>query len=391
MPRFDLYGHGQEAMREGEIQEDVLDSLRWFCEECDSLQSFVIPADINAGFGSCAKEILTELADFYPRTPKFLMGLSPPDSQSLSHIYDVNAALCTALLPELVSLYSPIKTRDWTSGYFPQLNLNTGNYFETSAVVATAWDTIGVPWRLSRDGTSVSRMSQSLVRRSNANTACMDMAMPLPPNPKDYRKGDYGRLVNLSVDTSRLPRCREEDDDDYNDPPPPSSSFSEYVVLRGLQIEAEKEEQIQAYMKPCRHRQSFLWEEPMRVPIPYPQYFLSDRTGPKEALSEIDRSGKGGSEKLVHKKAAAKRGGPEGEDVGGKPPAMQDYEVLPVLARLHCGSDVQLSMRHMAHQLDAAMAYGSVKASFVSTGLEVDEFEEAKERLLQGADEYDEA
>ena len=71
--------------------------------------------------------------------------------------------------------------------------------------------------------------------------------------------------------------------------------------------------------------------------------------------------------------------------------AAHELERLAVLARLHCGSASQRQLRHMADRLEAALAYGSVRASFVSTGLEADEFEEAKEQLLQAADEYDEA
>lgn len=378
MARFDLFGHGQEAMRDGDKGEEVLDQLRWFCEECDSLQAFSVPADIEAGFGSCAKEILTELADQYPRTPKFLMGLSPPASHGLAQLYDVNAALCTAMLPELVAVYSPVSPAGWADGYFPQLQLQTNNDFETSAVVATAWDTLAVPWRLSRDGTSVASVAQSLVRRPGANLASMDLTMPLPAKAEDYKKGASGRLVNLSVDLDRMPRrLDEEEDGPY--PRGNAPSFSDYMVLRGIEPQpGELEAQIRAYADPCRHRLSFLWAQPMRVPIPYPHYFRHDSEAAPEALSAVER--RGAEERLVHK----------GELAQKKPGAAHELEVLPVLARLHCGSANQRQLRHMADRLEAAMSFGSVRASFVSTGLEADELEEAKERLLQTADEYDE-
>ena len=52
MPRFDLFALGKEAMREADKGEELLDQVRWFCEECDSLQGFVLPSDIDSGFGS---------------------------------------------------------------------------------------------------------------------------------------------------------------------------------------------------------------------------------------------------------------------------------------------------------------------------------------------------
>merc|ERR1719454_112750 len=107
---------------------------------------------------------------------------------------------------------------------------------------------------------------------------------------------------------------------------------------------------LQAYMHPCRARTSLIWEEPIRVPIPYPQYFE-----------------------------------PESED------GSQELESLSTLARLHCGEAARDYITAVASKFDEAQQSGSVMFNFTSSGFEVDEFVEMKEQLLTAADDYESA
>lgn len=108
MQRFDCFPLGEEALRTMDQGEELLDQIRWFAEECDTLQGFVIPADFDAGFGACAKHVLTEISDFYPRTSSTVFALSPPSLAAPTPIYDINTAMGVVMLSELSSVFAPI-------------------------------------------------------------------------------------------------------------------------------------------------------------------------------------------------------------------------------------------------------------------------------------------
>ena len=309
------------------------------------------------------------------------MGIAPPGASDTAQIYDVNRAIATAGMAELSALWVPVSVDDWSPGDFTKLRLQTKNKYETAAVVATAWDTISLPWRLTRGGASVSQMCQSLVRRPLAKLASLDIAMPLPEKPDAFGKGKDGQMVNLSIHSSRKPARRDAEagsDDELASSF--SGAFSEYVVMRGLASEPDVEAQVRLYMDPCRIRQAFLWKEPMRVPIPYPQYFLSEGASRSQALSTVDTTMKNGDEKLVHLEAKEQTPAVE----------LDNLEVLPVLSRLHCGGAMQSHAHRLATNLETALDYHSIKSTFISTGFEDDEFEEIRECLLTVAEEYGE-
>ena len=68
----------------------------------------MIPADFDAGFGACAKHVLTEISDFYPRTSSTVFALSPPSLAAPTPIYDINTAMGVVMLSELSSVFAPI-------------------------------------------------------------------------------------------------------------------------------------------------------------------------------------------------------------------------------------------------------------------------------------------
>jgi len=325
-----------------------------------------MPTDIDGGFAGCAKDMITEIADMYSRTPVLFMGLTPPEPSPTQPIYDVNAAITSAIVSEFSTIYTPVQTQKWTSNMFQGIEFDTKSKFESSAVVATAWDTLTLPFRMTHGAHSIGSMAKTLVRRPGSNMAAMDLAIPLPTQPERFRKGKNGQLANLSVDTSSM-----EDAD---------VAFSDHVVMRGLEIGKDREEKIKEYMAPCRYRSSYLWEEPMRVPIPYPQYFKSD--GLREGAKQVVLSGIDGDRRLVDLA--------EGErQMSRKAEGLQEMELLPVLSRLHCGSSMRHHLNTMASGFDEALRFGAVRANFTSTGFEADELEEVKERLLTMAEDYD--
>ena len=70
-------------------------------------QGFVIPIDFEGGFGGCAKDVMTEIYDFYSRTPTTVFAVTGPTTPT-APIYDINAAMAVTMLSEFASLYSPV-------------------------------------------------------------------------------------------------------------------------------------------------------------------------------------------------------------------------------------------------------------------------------------------
>ena len=71
-------------------------------------QGFVLPCDVEAGFGGCTKDTLIELADSYPRVPSLVLGLTPAGTTSTAPIFDINVAISTAVLTEFSTMFCPV-------------------------------------------------------------------------------------------------------------------------------------------------------------------------------------------------------------------------------------------------------------------------------------------
>jgi hypothetical protein len=75
---FDWYSQGAAWLgRSMDRREDALDRVRWFVEECDTLQGFQCMAETDSAWAGFAAEVLTSINDEYDRTPVFTVGLEP--------------------------------------------------------------------------------------------------------------------------------------------------------------------------------------------------------------------------------------------------------------------------------------------------------------------------
>jgi len=345
LPRFDLFLHGHDALGHNDQGEELMDQIRWFSEECDSVRGFLLPADVSGGFGGCARDVMTELADTYPRVPTAFLGLNPR-MECIEPIYNINNALSTSIISEFSTIFSPICVQNWEAAQFHGVAIDVEREYHTAAVVASTFDAVTLPWRMAphccRD--TIASTAGVLVRRPMANVACLDVALPLT-TPDTFAYGERGHLVNLSSGGANSSA---------------ENSFSDHVVIRGVDVDAHNSaSMLKAYMSPCRARTSFLWREPMRVPIPYPQFFQADPS--HKLMSDVDASDND----------------------------MQVLEVLPILSRLHCGRAVQEHLEAVVHGFDTAQHHGAVVSCFTATGFEADEFVEMKERLLCMIESYD--
>jgi hypothetical protein len=62
---FNGFGEGWEMASKAEMKDEIEDRIRFFAEDCDSLQGFVILSETFSGFGGIAASVLRDLADDY--------------------------------------------------------------------------------------------------------------------------------------------------------------------------------------------------------------------------------------------------------------------------------------------------------------------------------------
>eukprot|EP00873_Tetraselmis_striata_P018141 jgi/Tetstr1/438405/TSEL_026971.t1 len=153
------YGEGAGALAGEEAREEALDRVRFFAEECDSLQGFQVMAEDLGGWGRVAADVLAELREDYANKKVLLFSVRAPIPPSSGEMADVapsrsdrcwpalNRALSTAALSESVSLYIPLECPP-PAVSAPLLHWDRHQAFHTSALCAAAMDTATLPFRL---------------------------------------------------------------------------------------------------------------------------------------------------------------------------------------------------------------------------------------------------
>lgn len=113
----------------------MMDQIRFFVEECDHLQGFVTICDVDSGFGSFCRDVLTRVHDELTTSPVMLFApvtrtkvnlyteLLAKSSQASRHLPS-NIAQSLVELKELCAVYTPLAVDQWSSSHFPLLNPN---------------------------------------------------------------------------------------------------------------------------------------------------------------------------------------------------------------------------------------------------------------------------
>jgi len=213
---FDVYTYGKELVENSRKKEECIDSVRFFLEECDSLQGVQCFADVNSGYGGLAEFMLLYLRDECPRTNVLTMGIVEPFEEPTgkgvrsraSLLHDVNVSLAAASLSELSSIYIPISLHDINAYDYPFLSphFDATNLYHSSALLASAFDAATAPFRIC-GGPGARRMgalSRLLSPRPAINVAEIACAMPFPYS-KDSRTGECKLADLTALCTARFP------------------------------------------------------------------------------------------------------------------------------------------------------------------------------------------
>ena len=186
---FDTYGLGHNASVD--LLEEIEDRVRYFAEECDSLKGFHLLTDSHTGFGGLSVRIAEILGEDYgssktlvafPLTPsmpdmteqmKAATGLVP--AAFCTSMFLNSALTCHGLATGPCGLTSPlsvlkdtfpimktgndhVRSLGLSSEYQPQLA------YHSSAVLASALDTLTLPWRSYNGSAPISSLVTELNR-----------------------------------------------------------------------------------------------------------------------------------------------------------------------------------------------------------------------------------
>ncbi|CAI5961922.1 unnamed protein product [Closterium sp. NIES-65] len=155
------YGDWREVGGGREGEEEVEEGVRRLAEECDALQGFSLLLHATSPFASLATRTALHLAVEFPRAPKLLFSLRPPDAllppatlspgphalPGMPSLHDLSSAVSLASLLPLTSLILPLGLPS-LSGVLPHVHASDTALFHSSALLATAIDALSSPFRL---------------------------------------------------------------------------------------------------------------------------------------------------------------------------------------------------------------------------------------------------
>nr|XP_019566662.1 PREDICTED: protein misato homolog 1 isoform X1 [Rhinolophus sinicus] len=295
--RLEAFGQGESILKEPRYQEELEDRLHFYVEECDYLQGFQILCDLHDGFSGLGAKASELLRDEYTGRGIVTWGLLPgPYSlrqEPQKNIYRLlNTAFGLVHLSAHSSLVCPLSLggslglRPEPPVHFRHLHYDATLPFHCSAILATALDTVTVPYRLRSSPVSMVHLANMLnFSGKKVVTAGATIPFPLVPN-----QSLPDALVQLggAAPWTPLSACGD---------PSGTRCFAQSVVLRGLNRAchtsqlppgtpvpsvlhacATGEEVLARYLElqqPGARSSSHLLLTPCKVAPPYPHLFSS--------------------------------------------------------------------------------------------------------------------
>ncbi|XP_007946803.1 protein misato homolog 1 [Orycteropus afer afer] len=229
--RLEAFGQGESILKEPGYLEELEDRLHFYVEECDYLQGFQILCDLHDGFSGVGAKTAELLQDEYSGRGIISWGLLPGPytlEEPRKSIYRLlNTAFGLVHLTAHSSLVCPLSLggslglKPEPPVIFPHLHYDATLPFHCSAILATALDTVTVPYRLHSSPVSMVHLAEML-NFSGKKVATAGATIPFP---SDQSLPDT--LVQLGGPTPWTPlsACRD---------PRGTRCFAQSVVLRGL-------------------------------------------------------------------------------------------------------------------------------------------------------------
>ncbi|XP_015684207.1 protein misato homolog 1 [Protobothrops mucrosquamatus] len=366
--RLEAFGQGEKLLQDGRYLEELEDRLHFYVEECDYLQGFQLLCDLHNGFSGLGSKAAELLQDEYAGKGILACGLTPVLQSNLPHrnFYRLmNTALGIVRLASHSSLFCPLSLNG-NLGLkldgpvaLPYVHYEPSLDYHTSAILATALDTLTIPYRLQASDISMASLTESL-NFSGRKVAEASAALPFPV-AKDQSLPDALYSQQPSTAWCPLSSCGNRGD---------AGCFAQSVVLRGIskrqQVSnappgtepksilhmCETGQEVLAHylhnVSPQTLSTSLLLQGPCKLLAPYPQFFSPF----------LNKHG------LLSEKPS-------------RSPAK--VESLPILAAFQSSAGLYQTLGDVYRELHGTDLRRW--ASFFSAGMEADDFQEALDEL----------
>ncbi|KAM6168966.1 protein misato homolog 1 [Erethizon dorsatum] len=231
--RLEAFGQGESILKEPRYLEELEDRLHFYVEECDYLQGFQILCDLHDGFSGVGTKAAELLQDEYSGRGVITWGLLPGPcnlGEPQKNIYRLlNTVFGLVHLTAYSSFVCPLSLSG-SLGLRPQppVNFRYLHYdatlpFHCSAILATALDTVTVPYRLRSSPVSMVQLADML-SFSGKKVVTAEAVIPFPWVPGQSLPDT---LVQLGGSTPWTPLSACGD-------PSGTRCFAQSVVLRGV-------------------------------------------------------------------------------------------------------------------------------------------------------------
>ncbi|KAF8795694.1 Protein misato like protein [Argiope bruennichi] len=300
---FNLYSNGED-LYERSGKEMIEDGIRRMTEECDFLQGFHLLFDAHNGFSGISNNILQYLEDEYKRIPSLCFPVfQEKGNMPIQDIKDQMNRLYAVLnsmsnLNRNCSLFSPLSLSDdivtQSEPYknFPFIDYNPNLLYQTSAIYATAIETLTSPFRLKAMKFTMSDITSSMSTYGR-KLVCSSTCLPFPLSHDAYLSSMVEKDVPEYYMTSLTPFYK----------PDSERTLFQSSVLRGvprnrfqkpgksLFRSSEYEEIFGEYLNkysPSSATTATVFTEKVSIDVPFPKIF-------KSAVSDCDLNKEGGS------------------------------------------------------------------------------------------------
>jgi len=135
--------------------EQIEETIRFFAEECDSMQGYHIVSDLRSCFGTLATAVLEYLEDEYKSKTRFsfpTLSVLPPGgatsspSELLSHVLNMAGTLQLSDLTVPLSVCSDV-VKSGRTRTFPHLVYDSAKSYHTSAILACGLESFARSYR----------------------------------------------------------------------------------------------------------------------------------------------------------------------------------------------------------------------------------------------------
>lgn len=387
---FHCYSRGVQSWSENFFYDEFGDRMRQYIEECNNCQGFQTLFDCSDGFSGLSVKVFEHIQDEYNKTSLTVPIFSP---KQINCGLDATEALCDSVrvinsvltysnLIDYSSLILPLSTmsRCWRKlsnpRRFPFFNYNSNNLYETSSILATYLDTISLRYRVNEtiDHCHLANFCSDLTNNGR-KLAAAGLAMPFEMSSEqdfiDYLDTFEGKLFtqlspHTDIGTDRIVQSLSV------------RGLPEHRVKNTkVQKEIERQQKMAAYRcdsvsemlqlyLQCTNYASLAHvvalEKGMPIRKPFPRELFDDRLNRYGFLNEFEIS----------------------SGANAKPDQITS---IPVLATAQCSNEIADTLETL-HREAKRIKIAKVHC-FKENGLEVDEYEEALEKLLEFKDNYD--